>query len=198
MRALRFAVTSLLLSLAAPRARAQSAQAFSVQASALYSGLQGSSYAGLSAGPGYEVQFRYTTTVGLSLGAGYQRTTHDITNASGSASLAGPFIEPRYAFVIASQERLFPYVALRAAFLKQDASDVSFHTTASGISAGIGGGLLIPVGGHVNLDVGATFGIARFGNFVVTDPATGQRVGEGSTGTGSNYVLRAGLALGLF
>ena len=177
---------------------AQSAQAFSVQGSLLYSGLSGDAYSGFGAGPGFEAQARYTSTSGFSLGAGYERTTHSVQGASGDATLSGPFVEPRYTFEIHGVTGLYPYASIRLSSLKQAISTNGINSSASGFTANGGGGVLFHLSSRVNLDVGATYGLTNFSNFVVVDPSTGQRIASGKTGSGSNFVLRTGLAIGLF
>jgi hypothetical protein len=179
-------------------ASAQSAQAVSIQGSILYSGLAGDAFPGFRAGAGIEAQLRYTTTVGFSIGAGYQRTTHGIDGASGNATLAGPFVEPRYTFEIKGHDNVYPYASIRLSSLKQTANVGGINSTASGFTTNAGGGLLFRIASRANLDVGATYGITNFSDFVLVDPSTGQRVTGGKTGSGSNFVLRTGLAIGLF
>jgi len=191
-------VSIAVLALAASQSLlGQSAQALSAQASVLYSGLSGHAYQGFNSGPGLEAQARYTATNGFSLGVGYQRTVHSVAGASGNATLSGPFVEPRYTFEIKGHDDIYPYASLRAAALKQRFSGNGVTSSASGFSANAGGGILFRLTSRVNLDIGATVGITKFSNFITIEPATGQRI-AGETGSGSNFVLRSGLAVGVF
>jgi len=197
MRTARVVLTSIVVAATITHSvHAQSAQPFSIQGSLLYSGLSGKAYDNFDPGVGFEVQGRYTTAFGLSIGIGFQHTSHHVLGADGG-SLAGPFVEPRYAFEIKGVNRIYPYVSVRASALKQSISGPDFETTASGFTANAGGGVLFGLSERVNVDVGATFGLTNFSHFVLIDAATGRQV-TGNTGSGSNFVVRTGLAVGLF
>jgi len=169
-----------------------------VQVSALYAGLSGTAYEAFHAGPGFEGQLRYTHPSGFSFGVGYQYTSHAVDGITKDASLVGGFIEPRYTFEIRGQESLFPYASLRLSLLEQRIYPQGLRSTASGFTANAGGGVLFRLAARANLDVGATFGLTRFNNFVLVNPSTGQKLAGGNTGSGSNFVLRTGVSVGLF
>lgn len=197
MRPLQFGLLAFVGIAAASTLRAQTAQPFSVQVSALYAGLSGEAYNNFHAGPGFEAQLRYTHPSGFSFGAGYQSTRHHVDGVSSDGTLVGPFFEPRYTFEIRGQDNLFPYASLRLSSLKQRIDNQGFRTTASGFTANAGGGLLIRLASRANLDVGATFGYTSFSDFVVISPSTGKQVLGGKTGSGTAFVLRTGLSLGI-
>lgn len=196
MRLSRITALSFVGLAAASTLGAQSAQPFSVQFSALYAGLSGDAYNNFHAGPGFEAQLRYTHRSGFSFGAGYQYTTHEIDGVSSKGSLVGPFFEPRYTFDVRGHESLYPYVSLRLSSLKQKIDNQGYQTTASGFTANAGGGLLIRLAPRANLDLGATFGYTSFDDFVQV--SGGQQTLVGKTGTGSAFVLRTGISIGLF
>ena len=50
---------------------------------------------------------------------------------------------------------------------------------------------------RVNLDLGATYGLINFSDVEVDVAGLGKTKVEGTSGNGSNLVLRAGLAIGL-
>ena len=191
-------VIGVAASLALARdAGAQSAQRFSMQISGLYASLFGQAYEGFGGGMGFEGQLRYTTQLGWSFGAGYQRTQHDIEGISEKASLSGPFFEPRYTIELTQFVNLAPYVSGRLSVLKESLSERGFEGTASGFTLNGGGGVLVRLGPRVNLDLGATFGYTSFGDAKIFDTVTGQTTTV-PNGNGSNVVLRTGLAIGLF
>ena len=167
-----------LMAAASTRVAAQSAQAFSFQASGLYIGFGGDSYTDMSTGIGGEGQFRYTSGA-MSLGIGYQYTRHTMEGEEGTMSTAGGFIEPRYVFSTASPT-LAPYVSARFGLLRMSGI---LPETSNGGTVNFGGGVLARLTSRANLDFGATYGYTRFSG--------------GITGSGSDLVLRAGLALGL-
>jgi hypothetical protein len=176
---------------------AQSAQRFSAQGSLIHVSPSGEAYEGLGAGVGFELQARYTPSA-LSLGAGYQSSSHDLDLGefgTESATIAGFFLEPRYVIDI-GRDNMAPYIAGRLAFLTQKAEFEGIDVSASGTQINIGGGLLIRLTPRVNVDLGLTYGAidfddveAEFGGETVTF--------EGTGGSGKNLVLRAGIAVGL-
>ncbi len=185
---------------------AQSAQRISVQASGLYVGTYGDAYEGLKAGIGAEAQLRYTPSA-WSFGVGGQLSNHDLAEAGFegyAVKLVGAFFEPRRVIDVGSAT-VAPYLSARFAYLRQSidmdltdgTSSVAVTAKASGGQVNVGGGLLFRMSPRINLDLGATFGMIRFGDVLVNASGYGQTTVEGSSGTGQNVVLRAGLAIGL-
>jgi hypothetical protein len=196
---------------------AQSAQRWSIQASGLYVGVFGSAYDGLKSGPGAEVQGRYTAGL-WSLGAGLQYSNHGLKEQSGSSiGLTGIFVEPRYVFDVGSSSYA-PYVSARLAFLQQSAeinvaaarvqqpiqpglnlqtsSGPTYSISASGFQGNVGGGVLVKLTPRVNLDLGVTLGLIRFGDAQLTNGTTTLAF-PGTSGTGENAVVRVGVSIGL-
>ena len=199
-----------LLSLAAASsASAQSAQRFSVQASGLYVSTSGEAFEGLKAGPGVEAQFRFTPSL-WSIGIGGQISSHSLAEpglADVTDILAGVFIEPRRVLDIGSS-RVAPYLSARLAYLQQsidtdiDADDDGFAETpttltASGGQVNAGGGLLLRLTPRLNLDLGATYGLIKFGDATAKVDGYGPFKGRGKVGNGQNLVVRVGLAIGI-
>jgi hypothetical protein len=197
---------------------AQSAQRWSLQVSGLYVGVFGNAYSGLDNGFGGEVQARVTPSL-WSYGFGAQFSSHGLSRTSGnSIGLSGVFFEPRRVFDIGSA-KYAPYVSGRLAYLQQAATlqvgqarvsrptELPLNLTvraasgielsASGFQGNVGGGVLTKLSPRVNLDLGLTLGLIRFGDVTVKN--NGQNVGKysGTSGTGQNAVVRAGLAIGL-
>ena len=173
---------------------AQSAQAISVQVSGLYNGVFGNVFSGLQDGFGGEAQIRYTPGA-LSLGAGFQYTSHGLETRPESARLYGGFFEPRYRIHTGSNV-LAPYVSARFSVLKVGFSGGDLSITSTFIQLNGGGGLLYRVGPRLNLDVGATFGYNRLGSGDLKSESTGtSRPFDASSG--SNIVFRLGFAFGV-
>ena len=191
---LRTAVALVIISGVLPVTTfAQSAQRWSVQVSGLYANLSGDAYNSFNSGAGAEAQARYTTRTGFSFGAGWQYTSHTITGLNKNATLQGPFFEPRYTFVLGDNEAFFPYASGRFSYLEQKYSDSGITATATGGTYNAGGGVLIRLGSTVNLDLGATAGFTNFGDASFN----GQKFNGAPTGSGTNFILRAGLSFGL-
>ena len=173
---------------------AQSAQPISLQVSGLFNGVFGQVFTGLGDGVGGEAQVRYTPGA-LSIGAGFQYTTHGLQDREEDARLYGGFVEPRYR-IHAGSNVVAPYLSVRFSVLKVGFSGGELSLSSAFIQLNGGGGLLFRVGPRVNLDVGGTFGYDRLGAGTLRDRATGSAVPT-EAGTGSNIVARLGLALGL-
>ena len=185
---------------------AQSAQRLSLQASGLHVSAFGDAYEGLKAAPGAELQLRFTPGV-WSFGVGVQASSHsfdDATFGNEKVLLSGFFFEPRRVIDIGSS-RVAPYLSARVALLRQSidfvfndgVDDYDVTAEASGTQLNGGGGMLVRLSPRVNLDLGATFGLIRFGDVKVEIPGVGSTAIDGSSGNGQNLVVRVGLAIGL-
>ena len=173
---------------------AQSAQAFSLQLSGLVNGVFGDAFTGLQDGLGGEAQFRYTPGA-LSVGAGFQFTSHQIEGRMEVARLYGGFIEPRYR-IHAGSNVAAPYVSARFSVLKVGFSEGDLSLSSIFMQLNGGGGILIRLGPRLNLDFGATFGYNRLGSGTLTSESNGTTVPVESS-SGSNLVVRLGMAIGL-
>lgn len=198
MSNVRAMVLMALLAAASPaRLEGQSAQRLSVQGSGLFIKTFGDSFEGLKAGYGFEAQVRYTPSA-FSFGAGFQYTSHGIEGIDRRVKLVGGFFEPRYVFSTSSSFA-FPYLSGRFYIVQLRSDDAvnDVRTTATGLAANGGGGVLLRLGSRVNADLGATYGYSRFSNFKFENPATGVTGTSDINNTGSNIVLRVGLTLGI-
>ncbi|MGZ8397766.1 MAG: hypothetical protein ACXWWN_01885 [Gemmatimonadales bacterium] len=173
---------------------AQSAQAFSLQASGLFNGMFHGVLEGLQNGVGGEAQLRYTPGA-LSVGAGFQFTIHGLDDRMDNAQLYGGFLEPRYR-IHAGSNVVAPYVSARFSLLKVGFTGGDLSLSSSFIQLNGGGGLLTRLGSRLNLDVGATFGYNRLGSGTLTSRSSGIAVPVESS-SGTNVVFRLGLAIGL-
>jgi hypothetical protein len=188
-------VLALAAILMAAELRAQSAQAISLQVSGLYNGLYGDVFDNLNSGLGGEAQIRYTPGA-LSLGAGAQYTVHSLDEPfTEDAQLIGGFFEPRYRIYTGSNV-VAPYVSARFSYLNMAFSGDDLWVTSDFIQLNAGGGLLYRLGPRFNLDLGATFGWNRLGEGSFNSRTRG-RISAFSAESGTNVVVRLGLAVGL-
>lgn len=165
---------------------AQTSQRVSLQGSALLASLFGSAYQGLQAGVGGEIQARFTPGA-LSFGAGFQITGHQLAGFTNTLQLLGAFVEPRYVLPARPREWAAPYVSARLSILQQRLENAGQTNTANGLTANIGGGFMFRLSDRTNGEAGATYGYTRFGKL-----SSGA-----SAGSGSNIVVRVGLAMGV-
>jgi hypothetical protein len=173
---------------------AQSAQAISLQVSGLYNGVFGNVFDGLQDGFGGEAQIRYTPGA-LSLGAGFQYTSHGLDLFTESARLYGGFFEPRYRIHTGSNV-LAPYISARFSVLKMGFSGGDLSVSSNFIQLNGGGGLLYRIGPRINLDLGATYGYDRLGAGTFSSERDGP-IDTFQSRSGSNVVVRLGFAVGL-
>lgn len=182
MRLLALGCALTLATAVTTAAHAQSAQPWSLQASALLTtidiGIGGSNVAG----GGIEGQLRYTSGL-WSLGGGAQYSSH--TSAGDNVKLSGLFVEPRRTFVVASP-RVGPYLALRGALLHQTNN---FGSSSNGYAFGGGGGLIVALTDRVNLDGGAAVLRQSLGDITID----GKR---NEVGALTSYVAKAGVSIG--
>jgi Outer membrane protein beta-barrel domain len=197
--------TILLLAAALIRAaelQGQSAQAISLQVSALYNGVDGDVFSNLENGWGGEAQIRYTPGA-LSVGAGFQYTQHSrgplpADPDPADIKLYGGFIEPRYRIHTGSYT-VAPYVSARFSLLKAGFAGDDLSLSSNFIQLNAGGGLLYRLGPRLNLDAGATFGYNQRGEGTLTGTSSnGTPVNQSfESADGTNIVVRLGLAVGL-
>lgn len=183
-------------------AAAQTGQRFSIQGSGLYTNHRGDGFRTMTAGTGFELQGRYTPG-SLSIGSGVQYTVHGDSEAKADGHhaaihLLGLFVEPRYV-IATSSDRAAPYLSARfvvATFdVKVDFSDgETLAFTSNGVTANVGGGLLLRMSNRVNLDFGATVG---YSNYQDTEGTVGGQSFYMAMGSGPAVVARIGLAVGL-
>jgi hypothetical protein len=173
---------------------AQSAQALSLQVSGLYNGVFGNVFTGLQDGLGAEAQIRYTPGA-LSVGAGFQYTTHELENRMEDTRLYGGFLEPRYRIHTGSNV-IAPYVSTRFSLLKVGFSGGDLSLSSSFLQLNGGGGVLYRLGPRINVDLGATYGYNRMGRGTLRSESNGTAVAIDSS-SGSNVVVRLGFAVGL-
>jgi hypothetical protein len=214
---------ALLLACAAPALAAQSRQRLSLQVSGLYAKPFGGDYETFKVGNGIgtEAQLRYTPGV-FSIGAGFQYTSHnapsyllvlddesrvDVTGVG--VKLFGAFVEPRMVIPTGS-DRVAPYLSARMSLLHySNAANWAFQgqpyagkmsSNTSGLTANGGGGLLVRMTPRVNMDLGATYGFSSFGKYrikVSEQSGVSSQQNTSKGGSGSNLVVRVGLAVGI-
>lgn len=173
------------------RGIAQSAQPYSVQASAFTTGILVNN--GTLGGFGAEGQFRLNrlksikaTGGPLSLGIGAQFTSHKSSD-NYTLRVAGIFIEPRVVIDVGSA-RVFPYLSARLAALRQSSD---FASSTSGAAVGLGGGVAYKLTQYVNLDAGLA---GVYQNFSDARTSGGNIFQFGSL---ASYAAKIGVNIGL-
>ena len=193
-------IAGVLLCAVHRSAAAQTRNEWSIQGSALYSGLGGSPYRGIKPGRGFEVQGRKRINPFWSIGCGVQATHHTMESPSGRESLQGLFCEPRR-LVDINSEHFFPYVSGRASILSQHLTSGDVMRRARGFTANLGTGILTPIISLANypalFEIGASAGYTEFGDFITTSENGTTIEKKDPNGGGWNYTLRAGLSVGL-
>lgn len=149
--------------------------------------LSGNALGSATDGTGFDVLASIGVSV-LSLGAGYQRSTHSL--GGDDAVVHGVFFEPRVALPLAARN-FTPFVYGRVSRLERtiDNSLGSVNTNGTGLGAGVGTYVWLAPNVQLNTTVGWTD--LRFGatDNVSIFPLAGRT-------TGSSWGVRAGLTLG--
>ena len=175
-------------------AEAQSAQPVSLQASGLFNGVFGNLFQDLQDGFVGEAQVRYTPGA-LSVGAGFQYTSHAFRGRTERARLYGGFIEPRYR-IHAGSNVAAPYLSVRFSLLKVGITGGDLSLTSNFIQLNGGGGLLVRLGPRINLDLGATYGYDRLSAGELRSASSGASLPVEAS-SGANAMIRLGLAVGI-
>ena len=184
------AVAALVCVLCSRSACAQSEQAHSLQASFLVTTIR---FNGSNAGGnGFEGQFRFNHTRitergVLSIGVGGQTTQHELPGSS--ITIAGAFIEPRFAFA-GSSSKFFPYVSARLAVLRQSSPDMN---STYGGAVGAGAGFAYAINTRTNLDIGAGLLVQTFATTTVSGS-----IQQYAFKPFPGYAAKAGISLGLW
>jgi hypothetical protein len=162
-------VASLALGLATPALRAQSAQAYAGQISALFTTITAGNTS--VAGAGVELQQRFnriyaTEDIGaVSLGIGAQYTVH--SKVEDRLRIAGVFVEPRWVPATGSST-FFPYLSARLAFQRMKGEfQFADPGSANGSAYGVGLGLAIRKSRTINFDAGVQVIRQQFGDIGV-------------------------------
>lgn len=182
---------AMLGGLVATSANAQGIKpSFSIEGGALYASVSGDDFEGTDAGMGFDAQARLAFG-GFSIGAGYQRTSHDIEGLEESASVSSFFVEPRLALPM-GMSRVSPYLMGRIGRVSNSLEESGIEAEANGWSYGAGAGLNIAAASRVALNVSAFYNGLSFGDYEVD----GSEISD-SNSSGGSFVLRAGLSVGL-
>jgi opacity protein-like surface antigen len=184
-------VAAGLLAVCASAGSAQvSSPVFSAEGAGLYATVNGDDFDGTDAGMGFDVQGR-VRFASLSIGAGYQRTSHGTEFTSENGTLSGFFVEPRYGFAGSGSFR--PYISAKLGRVTQslEADFPEFgpvEQKSSGFLYGFGGGLEFPVSPAVAFNVGASYNRVSFGDLEINGETL-----DDSDSSGSSVMLRVGL-----
>ncbi|MGH7717849.1 MAG: outer membrane beta-barrel protein [Gemmatimonadaceae bacterium] len=183
------AATALLAGLVSTSANAQGIRpSFSLEGAALYASVSGDDFDGTDAGIGFDAQARVSFG-GLSLGLGYQRTSHDVEGLDESATVSGVFVEPRLALPM-SMSRMSPFLMGRLGRVSNSLEDTGIEVEASGWSYGAGAGMNIAAAQRVALSLAAFYSGVSFSNAEVD----GSEVPDSEL-SGGGLSLRAGLSI---
>ena len=164
---------------------------FGIDGGLLYATVDGSDFARLDAGVGFQVQGRLILR-GFSVGAGFVRTSHGVESITENLVITGFLLEPRYTFPTTGT--LHPFLVARLGRLNQSlkANVPGFGTVdgeGPGNVFGAGGGVAFALAPQVELNVAATYNKLTFGDVTVN----GSKDSDSAT-NGSSVTLQVGLA----
>ena len=172
----------------AARVEAQDANPLSVEVAGIYATLSGDDFEGTDAGMGFDAQLRYAKSSQFSFGGGVQRTSHGIDGFDNSIAVLGFFVEPRMDLKMSGSSNLSPFLAFRAAYLRESLSEGGSDLSGTGYSFGFGGGLSMAASPSMSLTGTVTYNIVNFGEVEVDgDPI------PDSDASGSSLAVRFGV-----
>lgn len=181
-----FMAAALLAAAAVPAAAQVASPKFSLEPAAYYATVSGDDFEGIDAGIGFDVQGRVKLTA-LSLGLGYQRSSHGIEGIEEDAVVSGIFVEPRYE--IPSAAAFKPYLTARLGRITQSVEGNGSELKASGFAFGAGAGVTLPLAGNVRLNTSASWNSMSFGEMELD----GDQIPDSKT-SGSSLALRVGMS----
>lgn len=179
-------MTVALLAAAAVPAAAQSVPKFSLEPAAYYATVSGDDFEGIDAGIGFDVQGRVKFTA-LSVGLGYQRSSHGLEGFDEKVNVSGIFVEPRYE--LPSAASIKPYLTTRIGRVTQSLEGNGSEAKASGISFGGGVGVMLPLASTVRLSTSASWNSISLGEIEIDGDAI-----PDSKSSGSSLALRVGMS----
>jgi hypothetical protein len=181
-----FIAAALLGAAALPAAAQVASPKFSLEPAAYYATVGGDDFEGIDAGVGFDVQGRVKFTA-LSLGLGYQRSSHGIEGLDENVVASGIFVEPRYE--LSSAGSVKPYLTARLGRITQSIEGDGSELKATGFSFGGGAGVMVPLAGSVHLNTSASWNSVSYGEMELD----GDEIPDSKT-SGSSIALRVGLA----
>ena len=188
------AVVLALVAASAPLAAQQTSPAsrLSLEGGALYATVEGDDFEDIEPGVGFDLQGRYRFSA-FSLGAGWQRTVHDITDISDEAIVTAFYVEPRYT-IPATLSSFTPFLTARIGRVMQSVETVVVgvgegELESSGLLIGGGIGLDYALTAIARVNVSTSFAHVSFGDVELD----GDEIPD-TEASGSSVILRAGLA----
>ena len=170
------------------RVEAQTANPWGVEVAGIYATLSGDDFEGTDAGMGFDAQLRYTRSSTFSLGGGIQRTSHGVDGLDNNIAVLGFFVEPRMDLKMSGTSNLSPFLAFRAAYLRESLSEGGSDFSATGYGFGFGGGLSMAASPSMSLTGTITYNIVNFGEVEVD----GDAIPDSDAG-GSSLAVRFGV-----
>jgi hypothetical protein len=181
-----FMTVALLAAAAFPAAAQSVGPKFSLEPAAYYATVSGDDFEGIDAGIGFDVQGRVKFTA-LSLGLGYQRSSHGLEGIDENVNVSGIFVEPRYE--LGSAASIKPYLTARIGRVTQSIEAEGSELKASGMSFGGGLGVMVPLTSSVRLSTSASWNSLSLGEMEVD----GDQIPD-SKSSGSSVALRVGMS----
>ena len=167
----------------------RTAPSFSVEGGGVYASMRGAGVERLEDGFGFEAQGRLGVSA-LSIGVGYQRSTHRIaglealSGTTDPAVLSGVFVEPRVALMLGGTN-FTPYLSGRVTRLTLRQEQAGIDTDGTDVAGG--GGLLVWLAPAAQLNLSALYSALRLDE---------SGLAPGGRARGNAVTLRAGVTLG--
>ncbi|HET7583857.1 MAG TPA: outer membrane beta-barrel protein [Gemmatimonadaceae bacterium] len=176
------------------RAHAQGIPHFSIEGAGVYVNPEGTDFEGIDGSFGFEAQARLSLGM-LSLGAGYQRSVHEVQGFSNDMRVNGFFAEPRLNIPLPGPFK--PYILGRVTRTSEnmDVDDPIIGTgdlETHGWAFGAGAGFMLHLAPMVAINLSAEYNHLSLDDFQLDGSTM-----DDTNSSGQNLALRAGLSIGL-
>ena len=189
MRSLHLAIFAVALAALSTAADAQRRQPIGpyAEGGAVFVALDGRDFNGIDDGVGFDVVAGYAFGPFM-LGAGVQRSSHDVDDVSSNVNIDVAFLEPRYEFDLGAGA-VTPFLLGRFGRVQEKLASPARTFEADGYLFGAGAGMRLQVAPSLSFTLSGLYSRLAIDDVVASGTAS-----PGSDVGGSSLVARAGFA----
>lgn len=193
MRAFHLAILAIATASLAPVAEAQRGRqplGPYAEGGAVFVSLNGRDFDGIDDGIGFDAMVGYAFGPFM-LGAGVQRSSHDVDDVTTNVTLDAAFLEPRYEFDLGAGT-VTPFVFGRFGVVQEKLTAPTRNFEANGYMMGAGAGMRLQVAPSLSFTLSGLYS-----RLAIDDAVAGGSASPGSDVAGSGMQARAGFSLRL-
>ena len=189
MRAFHLAIFAIATTTLATAAEAQRRQPLGpyAEGGAVFVALDGRDFAGIDDGVGFDAVLGYAFGPFM-LGAGVQRSSHDVDDVSSNVTLDAAFLEPRYEFDLGAGT-VTPFLLGRFGVVQEKLTAPTRDLEANGYMMGAGGGIRLQVAPTLSFTLSGLYS-----RLAIDDAVANGTASPGSDVAGSGFQARAGFS----